>query len=126
MSFKFERLLETRFADPITALDLSLNRVIYGSAMGRLVVYDIDQGQYFYLKDTAPELIRGTSHSQKGDNFYVSIGDLAAERYETQYLTCPDSLQLVDDENDLTHKENCQRAFTLVHQHYNCVLTIQL
>ena len=37
----FKKMLETRFADPVTALDLSLRHVCYGSAMGRLAIYDI-------------------------------------------------------------------------------------
>ena len=37
----FEKLIETRFADPVTALDLSSQYVCHGSAMGRIGFYCI-------------------------------------------------------------------------------------
>jgi hypothetical protein len=44
-ALNFLRLLETRFADPITALDLSKRWVCYGSAMGRIAFYSIKDGR---------------------------------------------------------------------------------
>ena len=38
---KFLKMIETRFADPVTALDLSAKHVCLGSAMGRIAFYDI-------------------------------------------------------------------------------------
>ena len=38
---KFQKLIETRFADPITALDLSSKYVCHGSAMGRTAFHQI-------------------------------------------------------------------------------------
>ena len=124
--FKFLKLMEMRFADPITALDLSLKRVCYGSAMGRLAFYDIQTESDFVISDTAPELIRGISHSQSGDSIYVSVGDISCTRYDSELLMAPDLWQMIDDPDERSHKENCQRAFTLTHQHFNCVITIQL
>ena len=58
---KFEKLIETRFADPVTALDVSRRYVCYGSAMGRIAFYSIKDGKDIALSDTQPELIRGVS-----------------------------------------------------------------
>jgi len=41
MSIVFKKLIETRFADPVTALDLSLRHVCFGSVMGRIAIYNI-------------------------------------------------------------------------------------
>ena len=41
MSIVFKKLIETRFADPVTALELSDKHVCIGSAMGRLSFFDI-------------------------------------------------------------------------------------
>jgi hypothetical protein len=56
---KFEKLIETRFADPITAIDLSRRYVCHGSAMGRIVFYSIREDKDIALSDSYPELIRG-------------------------------------------------------------------
>ena len=56
---KFCKLIETRFADPITALDLSRKYVCYGSAMGRIAFYSINEDKDNTLSDSQPELIRG-------------------------------------------------------------------
>ena len=48
---KFEKLIDTRFADPITALDLSGRYVCYGSAMGRIAFYSIREDKEIALSD---------------------------------------------------------------------------
>ena len=48
----FQKLIETRFADPITALDLSSRYVCYGSAMGRIAFYDIRNDKDIALSDS--------------------------------------------------------------------------
>lgn len=50
--FSFEKLIETRFADPITSLDLSKRWVCYGSAMGRIAFYNIQEGRDVALSDS--------------------------------------------------------------------------
>ena len=51
-AFTFEKLIETRFADPITALDLSRRYVCHGSAMGRIAFYDIREQKDVALSDS--------------------------------------------------------------------------
>lgn len=59
----YKKMLETRFADPVTAIDLSLRHVCFGSAMGRLAFYDIKADKDVVISDSQPELIRGVSSS---------------------------------------------------------------
>ena len=79
---EFLKLIQTRFADPITAIDLSCKYVCHGSAMGRIAFYDIKQKQELVLFDSQPELIRGISHSELGDNIFISIGDVSCQRLD--------------------------------------------
>ena len=67
----FKKMLETRFADPITAIDLSLRHVCFGSAMGRMAFYDIKNDKDFIISDSQPELIRGVS--TKFPYYYLPI-----------------------------------------------------
>ena len=49
---QFEKLIETRFADPVTALDLSKRYVCYGSAMGRIAFYSLRDDKDIALSDS--------------------------------------------------------------------------
>lgn len=48
----FKKMIETRFADPVTALDLSLRHVCFGSAMGRIAFYDIKNNKDIVVSDS--------------------------------------------------------------------------
>lgn len=74
---KFLKLIETRFADPITALDLSAKYVCHGSAMGRISFYCFPDDKDLVLFDSQPELVRGITHSASGKYIYISIGDVS-------------------------------------------------
>ena len=74
---EFVKLIRSRFADPLTAVDLSQRYVCHGSAMGRIAFYDIKNQVDLVLFDSQPELIRGISHSETGTDIYISIGDVS-------------------------------------------------
>jgi hypothetical protein len=57
----FKKIIETRFADPVTALDLSARHVCLGSAMGRIAFYNIPGDKDIVISDSQPELVRGVS-----------------------------------------------------------------
>ena len=107
--------------------------------MGRIAFYNIAQDKDTVLSDSQPELVRGVSlpfhslniyfqisHSKNGDSIFISIGDISCQRLDAQTLIPEDFWQIIDDPDHASHKNNCERAFTLNHQHYNCVMTIQL
>lgn len=119
-------MLESRFADPVTAVDLSLRHICFGSAMGRIAFHDIKTDKDYVISESQPELIRGISHSLDGDSIFYSVGDISCSRLDTDTLNTIDFWQIIDDPDGQSHRDNCERSFTLNHQHYNCVLTIQL
>ncbi|CDW91154.1 UNKNOWN [Stylonychia lemnae] len=122
----FQKLIETRFADPVTALDISARHICYGSAMGRIAFYNIKDDKDQALSDSQPELIRGISHSEKGEDIFVSIGDISCQRLSEEDLNVIDYVQIVENIEEKVHKANCERSFTLSYSHYNCVLTIDM
>ena len=123
---KFHKLIETRFADPITALDLSKTYVCHGSAMGRIAFYHIEEKKDMVLSDSQPELVRGISHDQTGDHIYISIGDISCQKLNADDLQVVDNVIIVSVPDDRTHKAQSERAFTLLHQHQNCVLNMNI
>jgi len=52
LKLAFKKLIETRFADPVTALDLSMKHVCFGSAMGRIAFYDIPNAKDIVISDS--------------------------------------------------------------------------
>ena len=80
-------MIETRFADPITALEVSRKYVCHGSAMGRIAFHDIEERKDLILFDCQPELIRGISHSYDGKIIYISIGDVSCQVLDAERLT---------------------------------------
>lgn len=48
----FKKQIDTRFADPITSLDLSSRHVCLGSAMGRITFYDIINNKDIVISDS--------------------------------------------------------------------------
>ena len=123
---EFVKLIQTRFADPITAIDLSSKFVCHGSAMGRIAFYDLQSKHELVLFDSQPELIRGISHSTEGDNIFISIGDVSCQRLDSQNLRVIDNVLIVEDVDEQTHKPNCEKSFTFMHHNFNCVLTINM
>ena len=123
---QFKRLIRSRFADPLTAIDLSQKYVCHGSAMGRIAFYDMEREVELVLFDSQPELIRGISHSASGADIYVSIGDVSCQKLDANTLQVKDNVLIVEDVDERQHKANCERSFTLMHQQFNCVLTISM
>ena len=97
---KFVKWLETRFADPITAIDMSLSHVVYGTEMGRLVFFEIQQDKETVPLEYLQELIRGISHSNDGRKIFISVGDAEGIIYYADDLTPECSLQLVENGDD--------------------------
>ena len=52
MQLVFKKCIETRFADPITAMDVSLRHICFGSAMGRMAFWDIQKEKDFIISDS--------------------------------------------------------------------------
>lgn len=73
---EFLSFREIRFADPVTAIKLSVSHLFYGTAMGRLVFYSCKDKTETVPLEYLQELIRGISHSKDGEKLYISVGDI--------------------------------------------------
>jgi len=56
----------------------------------------------------------------------VSIGDISCKRFHAENLSEIEQVWIVENIEDKSHKENCEKSFTLLHQHFNCVITINM
>ena len=94
---KFIKLIETRFADPITALELSDTYVCHGSAMGRVAFYNFENQKDVALYDCQPELIRGISNSECRQFIYISIGDVSCQKIRADDLKVEENVVIIEE-----------------------------
>ena len=68
-------LLNTRFGDPITALDMNDQALVYGTALGKISFYSFESKTLTDLIESSEEPVRGIRII--GDlTIYAAIGDL--------------------------------------------------
>jgi hypothetical protein len=56
----------------------------------------------------------------------VSIGDVSCQKLCADGLNVQDNVLIVEDGDERKHKANCERAYTLLYQHFNCVISIEM
>ena len=111
------KFLEIRFADPISSLKLVNNYVVTGTMMGRVNLYNINDGKTYRLSELNSENISDISYNEKEELFYVGIGDEEIRGYDIKNLsedsnTEKRSIQV--HESDLQHTNKCENAFVLL------------
>ena len=76
------RLLDIRFADPISALSLIEKYVIFGTMMGNITLYSIPDNKIYILSELSSENIVDISFSPKEKFINVAIGDEEIIKYQ--------------------------------------------
>lgn len=56
----------------------------------------------------------------------MSIGDVSCQILDAEKLTVQDNVLVTGDVDERSHKANCERALTFLHQHYNCVVSLNM
>jgi hypothetical protein len=74
-SFSLYSLIETRFADPISAISISKKNVIIGTMMGRISSLSLIDKKIILLNELSSENISGIIFDNKENYFYSAIGD---------------------------------------------------
>ena len=111
------KFLEIRFADPISCLKLVNNYVVTGTMMGRVNLYNINDGKTYRLSELNSENISDISYNEKEELFYVGIGDEEIRVYDINTLSENSNnekrtIQVHD--TDLQHTNKCENAFVLL------------
>lgn len=70
-----EYFIETRFGDPVLAMALSKEQLVYGTALGQIGYFEVDSKTFLLLTETTEEGIQGI-HIDQDCFIYASIGDL--------------------------------------------------
>ncbi len=110
--------IDIRYADPISAMDLTNDYLLFGTMLGATKYYNINQKKLIRLSDVQDEFISGVKIYQ--NNFYICIGDVKINQYnidnEQEMRTADIETDNYQDEDD--HKKKCDNCLTMLNNNY--------
>ena len=121
------RLLDIRFADPISALSLIDNYVIFGTMMGNITLYSIQDNKIYILSELSSENIVDISYSPNDKFINVAIGDEEVVKYQIDFnlnSKYPHSKKVRNYSTETEHSKYCENAFIMLS--YNVFFRVQL
>ena len=107
--------LETRFGDPITALDIKSSSLVYGTMLGRLVAFSCPSRQSQIISENSSENITGI-YITSPCSFVSSVGDDYVLTYKNDMLinSVPTIIHHKNYENESEHIKYCDNAVTFL------------
>jgi len=116
-----EAFVDIRFADPVLALSMRRSSLIYGTALGRILYYDLETRQEQVIAEFSEECIRGVFISSE-NVLYVAVGD-----HYCMALVNPENSEaqrhLVYHESNHSN-ETCQTTQVLMHDELVCLVKL--
>ena len=114
-------LVETfllRYSDPVNTICLTDNYLIFGSMIGKAILYNISKKHFYQLYDLTNENIMGTSLENKINGksvHYLAIGDESVVSiFEKENEKDIEATTIYTYEEKNTHNINCNESFTLL------------
>ena len=124
-SFSLYSLIETRFADPISAISISKKNVIIGTMMGRISSLSLIDKKIILLNELSSENISGITFDNTENYFYSAIGDEEILKFNNDILNNTNSiLKIKNYKNEIMHNRKCENMYSLISKNY--LLLIEL
>ena len=123
-TFTLYSLIEIRFADPISALGLSLQNVVIGTMMGRICSFSIKDKKSTLINELSQENISGIVFDEKNNVFYASVGDDEILKFNIDSPNSSLIPRIKNYKSDYAHSKKCENMFTLISK--NSLLLIEL
>ena len=123
-TFTLYSLIEIRFADPISALGLSLQNVVIGTMMGRICSFSIKDKKSTLINELSQENISGIVFDEKNNVFYASVGDDEILKFNIDSPNSNLIPRIKNYKSDYAHSKKCENMFTLISK--NSLLLIEL
>ena len=124
-SFSLFSLIETRFADPISAISISKKNVIIGTMMGRISSLSLIDKKITLLNELSSENISGIIFDNKENYFNSAIGDEEILKFSNDISNNTNSISKIKNyKNEMMHHRKCENMYTLISKNY--LLLIEL
>jgi len=115
--YSLSYLIETRFADPVSAIGMNEINVVIGSMMGRIAVYNLFDKKTILLAELSSENITGITF-ENSDTFNIAIGDEEIHKYklvQSNYGNItPDYIRLKNYPTEESHSMGCDSCFSIL------------
>ena len=118
---KLKKFLTIRYADPITALDLTDTYLCFGTMLGLSQYYTIETNKITKLSETQDEFISGIKI--KNNSLYLCIGDVKINKYDLDNQsnnnnTNTDFITINNYKDEEIHQGNCEQCLTMLNNNY--------
>ena len=127
-TISLEETFLLRYSDPINTISLSDNFLLFGSMIGKVILYNISKKHFYQLYDLANENIMGSSLENNINDkivHYIAIGDESVVSFfEKETEKDIEANTMNNYENRETHNQYCEKNFTMLWK--NKVLIINL
>ncbi len=110
------QFIELRYADPICSMDLTDSHLLYGTMLGAIKIFIINEKKLICCSDTQDEYISGVKIDEKENKLYICIGDVKICQY---YIGNKEALTSIDNyENEEAHEKKCDNCLTMFSNNY--------
>ena len=117
-SISVEETFLLRYSDPINTISLTDNYLLFGSMIGKVILYNISKKHFYQLYDLANENIMGSSLENEINDknvHYIAIGDESVVSiFEKDNEKDIEANTIYNYENKEIHNTNCKDNFTLL------------
>ena len=136
-------IINLTYGDPINSISLTMNKILFGTMMGKFCIYDIRNKSIEILCELSNEQISGTSFSKDFKYFYISIGDEKIIQFDSNNIEKYKTFNGYEQEE--VHIDRCESCFCLLNenqflmlfliepqknedpiQNYNCEYTLKI
>ena len=127
-NLSLEETFILRYSDPINSIALTDNYVLFGSMIGKVILYNISKKHFYTLYELANENIMGSSLENKIDNklvHYIAIGDESiVSIFEKENEKDIEANTIYNYEEKENHEVNCKNNFTLLWKNKALIVNI--
>ena len=117
-SISVEEVFLLRYSDPVNTISLTDNYLLFGSMIGKVILYNIEKKHFYQLYDLANENIMGSSLENDINDknvHYIAIGDESVVSiFEKENEKDIEANTIYNYENKEIHNTNCKDNFTLL------------
>lgn len=111
-------LIPIHFADPISAIYLTQEYLMFGTMMGSITLYDFQNNKSLLLNELNSEYISDISFNEEQNAFIVSIGDEELRIYKTDNITTEPPVTINIYDSEMKHNQNCENSYTILSPDY--------
>ena len=110
-AYFLEKLIGNRLGDPISALLFTNDHIIFGTFIGLVSVYNLNNKNLIFLNKKDSENISDISINYNDNNLYIGVGDKEIKVYKINNLS-NELPQIIDIyETKSKHNQKCDNTF---------------